>query len=166
MNCRFCGYYVSRGMKICGHCGNDPDGLKKTRLMTISKIIAVIAVIIPIITIIFNSDWKYEFFTTFGFIEKQEGDDGCGSVLDLLWIVLPFVFLFTVFAIFRTERCNFVLYLTSSLILLPLAILLFVDERDVFMCAVPCILLTISAITAKIDKQNQKIKNKKQEMKK
>lgn len=117
MNCRFCGYYVSRGMKICGHCGNDPDGLKKTRLMTISKIIAVIAVIVPIITIIFNSDWKYEF-------------------------------------------------LTSSLILLPLAILLFVDERDVFMCAVPCILLTISAITAKIDKQNQKIKNKKQEMKK
>lgn len=153
-------------MKICGHCGNDPDGLKKTRLMTISKIISVVAVLISIITIIFNSDWQYEFLKTFSFMEKHEGDDGCGSVLDLAWFVLLFVFLFTVSALFRVKRCNFGLYLTSSLLLIPPAILFFIDENDVFMYTFPCILLTLSAVIAKIDKQNQKIKNKKQELKK
>ncbi len=146
-------------MKICGHCGNDPDGLKKTRLMRIAKIIAVVAVLVPVITVIFSSDWQYEFLTAFGFMEKHEGDDGCGSVSDLAWLVLPFVFLFTVSALFRVKRCNSGLYLTSALLLLPFAILFFIDEKSV-MYTIMCVLFAVSAVIAKADRKFQKSKNK------
>ncbi len=162
MNCKLCGYYYSTHEKVtvCQNCGGNREGLEKTKLMTISKIIAVTAILIPIITVIFNSDWQYEFLTAFGFMEKHEGDDGCGSVLDLAWFVLPFVFLFTVSALFRVKKCNFGLYLTASLLLIPTAVLFFIDENDIFMYTIPCILLAISAVIAKTDKKIQKTKNK------
>lgn len=86
MNCKLCGYYYSTHEKgtVCQHCGGNRDGLKKTRLMTISKIIAGIALITPSI------DFVYAFFFT-----------------------------------------------------------------------VPCVLFLLAGITAMIDKQNQKVKNKK-----
>lgn len=162
MNCKLCGCYYSthEQEKNCPCCGGNREGLHKTRIMTISKIIAVVAVIVPIITVIFNDAWNYEFLTTFGFIEKHEGDDGCGSVLDLAWFVLPLVYLFTVSALFRVKKCNFGLYLTSSLLLMPPAMLFFIDEHDILMYAIPCILLIVSAVIAKVDKKIQKSKTK------
>lgn len=161
MNCKLCGYYYSGHEKetVCQHCGGNREGLEKTRLMTVSKIIALVAILVPVITVIFHSDWNYEFLTTFGFMERPEGDDGCGSVLDFSWYVLPFVYFFTVSALFRVKKCNSGLYLASSLLLVLPAMLFFIDEYDIFMYAIPCILLAVSAVTAKIDKNFQKSKN-------
>lgn len=161
MKCKLCGYYYSTHEKgtVCQHCGGNRDGLEKTRLMTISKIIAVLALLVPVIAIIFNSDWSYAFRKAYGFIELHEGNAGCGSIMDFVWWVLPFVYIFTISALFRVKRCNFGLYLTSSLLLLPFAILFFMDEKNI-MYIIMCILLMILAVIAKIDKQNQKFRNK------
>lgn len=161
MKCKLCGYYYSTHEKgtVCQHCGGNRDGLEKTRLMTISKIIAVLALLVSVIAIIFNSDWSYAFRKAYGFIELREGNSGCGSIMDFVWWVLPLVYIFTIFTLFRVKRCNFGLYLTSSLLLLPFAILFFMDEKNI-MYIIMCILLMILAVIAKIDKQNQKIKNK------
>lgn len=162
MNCKLCGYYYSTHEKctVCQHCGGNREGLEKTGLMTISKIISVLAVLVPVIAIIFNGDWNYTFRKAYGFIELHEGNAGCGSIMDFVWLVLPFVFLFTISALFRVKRCNFGLYLISSLLLLPFAILFFMDEKSI-MYIIMCILLMISAVITKVDKQNQKVKNKK-----
>lgn len=90
----------------CRYCGNDPDGLKKTRLMTISKIIALLSLLVPVIAVIFNSDWNYAFRKAYGFIELHEGNTGCGSIIDFVWFVLPLVYIFTISALFRVKRCN------------------------------------------------------------
>jgi len=161
MNCKLCGYYYSTHEKgtVCQNCGGNREGLEKTRLMTISKIIALVAVLVPIIAIIFHAGWRYELLTSFGFMERHEGDDGCGSILDFVYWVLPLVYLFTISALFRVKRCNFGLYLTSSLLLLPFAILFFIDEKSI-MYTVMCVLFAVSAVIAKVDSKFQKSKNK------
>lgn len=161
MNCKLCGYYYSTHEKgiVCQHCGGNRDGLERTGLMTISKIIAVVSCLVPVVAIIFNSDWSYVFRKAYGFIELHEGNSGCGSIMDFVWWVLPLIYVFTISAFFRVKRCNFGLYLTSSLLLLPFAILFFMDEKNI-MYIIMCILLMISAVITKIDKQNQKVKNK------
>lgn len=161
MNCKLCGYYYSEHEqgKICQHCGRNREGLEKTGLMTISKIIAVLAVLVPVIAIIFNSDRNYAFRKAYGFMELHEGNSGCGSIMDFVWLVLPFVYIFTISALFRVKRYNFGLYLISSLLLFPFAILFFIDEKSI-MYIIMCVLLMISAVTAKTDRQNQKLKLK------
>lgn len=161
MNCKLCGYYYSAHEKgnVCQHCGGNREGLEKTKLMTISKIIAFLAVLVPVIAIIFNSDWNYVFCKAYGFIELQEGNAGCGSVMDFVWLVLPLVYTFTISTLFRVKRCNFGLYLISSLLLMPFAILFFMDEKSI-MYILMCILLMTSAVIAKIDRKFQKSKNK------
>ncbi len=161
MNCKLCGYYYSEHEQgtVCQNCGGNREGLEKTRLMTISKIISVMAVIIPVIAFIFNSDWNYTFRKAYGFIELHEGNTGVGSIMDFMWVVLPFVYIFNIYALFRVKKCNFGLYLISSLLILPFAILFFIDEKSI-MYIIMCVLLMISAVTAKTDRQNQKLKLK------
>ena len=159
MNCKLCGYYYSEHEKntICQHCGGNREGLKKTKLMIISKIIALVAILVPVFYTIFNIDFQYEFLLASGVIESREGHAGCGSIMDFVCYVLPFVYLFTISALFRVKRCNFRLYLASSILLFPFAVLFFMDEKTI-MYIIPCVLLAVSAVIAKIDKQNQKVK--------
>lgn len=161
MNCKLCGYYYSTHEKgtVCQHCGGNREGLEKTGLMTISKIIAVVSCLVPVIAIIFNSDWNYAFRKAYGFMELHEGNAGCGSIMDFVWWVLPLIYIFTIFTLFRVKRCNFGLYLISSLLLLPFAVLFFLDEKSI-MYIIMCILLMTSAVITKIDNQNQKVKIK------
>lgn len=163
MNCKFCGYYINRGEITCGHCGNDPNGLKKTRLMQVSKILVVIALIMPVLMVIFNEDVHYDFLSTFGFIEHHEGDDGGVPIHRLFYVVVPFVYISAVPTFFRVKKCNFGLYLFSAIILLlPAIFVLGMKEVClVFFFTIPCILFIAAAVTAIIDKQNQKVKNNK-----
>lgn len=159
MNCKLCGYYYSEHEKntICQHCGGNREGLQKTKLMRISKIIALVAVLVPVFYIVFNSSFRYEFLLTFGFIERHEGNSGVGSIMDFVWAILPFVYLFTISALFRVKKCNAGLYLASAILLFPFAVLFFIDEKTIIYI-IPCVLLTVSTVIAKIDKKNQIVK--------
>lgn len=132
--------------------------LQKTRLMKISKIIALSAILVPVFYIIFNSGFQREFLLRFGFIERHEGNSGVGSIMDFVYAILPFVYLFTISALFRVKKCNAGLYTVSAILLFPFAVLFFMDEKT-FIYVIPCVLLTVSAVIAVIDKKNQKVKN-------
>jgi len=73
MNCKLCGYYYSAHEKgtVCQHCGGNREGLHKTRLMTISKVLAIVALIIPFMILIFSQEVRYEFLTSFRFITND-----------------------------------------------------------------------------------------------
>ncbi|MDE6671885.1 MAG: hypothetical protein K2K16_06765 [Ruminococcus sp.] len=142
---------------IDGNRKGNREGLQKTKLMTISKIIAMSAILVPVFYIIFNSDFQYEFLLRLGFIERHEGNSGVGSVMDFVYAILPVVYLFTISALFRVKKCNASLYIASAILLFPFAVLFFMDEKT-FIYIIPCVLLTVSAVIAVIDKKNQKVK--------
>ncbi|MDE6501367.1 MAG: hypothetical protein K2L10_04725 [Ruminococcus sp.] len=143
---------------IDGNRKGNREGLQKTKLMRMSKITALVAIIIPVIFQIANIDFQYEYLLATGVIESREGHAGAGSILNLVWAVLPFVYLFTISALFRVKKCNTGLYLASAILLFPFALLFFMDEIT-FIYIIPCVLLTVSAVIANIDKKNQKVKN-------
>lgn len=161
MNCRFCGYYINRGEITCGHCGNDPNGLKKTRLMQISKIFAGLALIFPVLTAIFSEDINYDLRYISGFIEYHEGNSGVVSFRRLFYFLMPAVYIITIPAFFRIKNCNFGFYPLSAVILfLPAIFVLGMKEVGlVFFFTFPCMLFIAASVTASIDKQNQKVKN-------
>ncbi|MDE5763938.1 MAG: hypothetical protein K2I00_03125 [Ruminococcus sp.] len=164
MNCKLCGYYYSSHEQgnTCQHCGGNREGLHKTRLMTVSKIIALIAVFVPVFFQISTIDFKYEYLLAADVIDSREGHSGVGSVLDLVWVVLPFVFLFTISALFRVKRCNFGLYLVSAVLIFPFAVFFLLNSK-IFIYFVSWVLFTLSAIIAKTDRKKQ-IKEYKKEL--
>lgn len=178
MNCKICGYYYSSHEhdNTCQHCGGNREGLHKTRLMTVSKILALVALIMPFIIWIFSQNVRYEILTSFRFITN---DYGYSPDFALLYLVLPNtslhiipvyllilmpVYLLTVIALLMTKKCGSVLYLLSAIMLIFPAAFIFlidflIDDCDSIIYsaffAIPCLLITISAVITRIDRKKQ-----------
>ena len=152
MNCKLCGYYYSSHEhgNTCQHCGGNREGLHKTRLMTVSKILVVTAFIVLafLCAVIVHENIRYMYE------QQYYSDDYDGGtyweMLICLSCLMSFLFSFPV--IFRTKKCNFSHYIVSAILLFP-AVFIMLDET--IMATVPCLLLIISAVTALIDKKKQ-----------
>lgn len=164
MNCKLCGYYYSTHEKgtVCQHCGGNREKLEKTRLMTISKIIAGIALIMQIFTAIFTETISGYMKDIFDFIRNGDGIFLLFLIEAMFFLCIPFVYVFTVPMFFGTKKNNFVFYFLSAIVLIPSALITpSIDFVYAFFFTVPCVLFLLAGITAMIDKQNQKVKNKK-----
>ena len=144
----------------------------KTRLLTISKVSAVIALIIPFMILIFSQDLRYEFLTAFRFITNDYGNSPDFALLYLILpnmylhiipvylLILPLVYLLTTIALLMAKKFGPVLYLLSAIMLMFPAIFIFLSHGSegiiysVFF-AVPCLLIAVSSVTALIDRKKQ-----------
>lgn len=166
MNCRFCGYYydVREQGSVCKHCGGNREGLSKTGLMMFSKLLVAAALLLPILTaLIFREVVIYDFGDMLGLIERHESDDGFAKIHQLLYFHLPPVYIFGAAVLLRVKRPNALLCIFSAVILLLPAVLAFGFGEPIFfipMYTIPCVLFIAAAVTAIIDKHNQKVKNK------
>ena len=164
MNCKLCGYYYSEHEQgtVCQNCGGNREGLEKTRFMTISKIIAGIALIMQTFTAIFTETISGCIKEIFNFIQNGNGIFPMIFIEAIFFLCIPFVYVFTVPMFFVTKKNNSVFYFLSAIVLLPSALITpSLDSAYVFFFTVPCVLLLLAGITSMIGKQNQKIRNKK-----
>lgn len=181
MNCKLCGCYYSNRVQenTCQYCGGNREGLHKTGLMMISKIFAVISLIMPFMILIFSQDLRYEFLTAFRFITNDYGNPPDFALLYLILpnmylhiipaylLILPLVYLLTTIALLVTKKCSSIFYLLSAIMLVFPAIFIFLSYGSegiiysVFF-AIPCLLIATSAVITRIDrkKQIQEYKNK------
>ena len=151
MNCKLCGYYYSSHEhgNTCQHCGGNREGLHKTRLMTVSKILVVTAFIVLafLCTEIIHENIRdmYE--------QQYYSDDSGGTHWErLIYLSCLMSFLFSFSVIFRKKKCNFWHYILSAASLFPA---MFIVYGETIMMSVPCLLLIISAVIALIDKKKQ-----------
>lgn len=174
MNCKLCGYYYSSHEhgSTCQHCGGNREGLHKTKLITISKVLAVTALIIHFVILIFNQDIRDELLTSFRFITNDYGNPPDFALLYLILpntylhiipvylLIFPLVYLLTIIALLMTKKCSSGLYLISATMLMIPAIFIFLSYGSegiiysVFF-AIPCLLITISAVITRIDRKKQ-----------
>ena len=174
MNCKICGYYYSshEHNNNCQHCGGNREGLHKTKLITISKVLAVIALIIHFMILIFSQDIRDELLTSFRFITNDYGNPPDFALVYLILpnthlhiipvylLNLPPVYLLTIIALLMTKKYSSVLYLMSAIMLMIPAIFIFLSyDNDSIVYstffAVPCMLITISAVITRIDRKKQ-----------
>ncbi len=156
MNCKLCGYYYSshEDGNACQHCGGNREGLQNTRLMTVSKILVVTALVILAFMFMCTEIIRENIRDMYE--QQYYSDDGSGThwerLIDLSCL-MSFLFSFPV--IFRKRKCNFLHFIVSAISLFPAMFILYGETIPFLMTAVPCLLLIISAVTALIDKKKQ-----------
>ncbi|MDE6518986.1 MAG: hypothetical protein K2K91_00780 [Ruminococcus sp.] len=174
MNCKLCGCYYSthEQEKNCPCCSGNREGLHKTKLITISKFLAVTALIIHFMILIFSQDIRDELMTSFRFITNDYGNSPDFALLYLILpntylhiipvylLNLPPVYLLTIIALLMTQKCSSVLYLMSAIMLILPAIFIFLSyDNDSIVYstffAIPCLLITMSAVITRIDRKKQ-----------
>ncbi|MDE7363759.1 MAG: hypothetical protein K2N27_02550 [Ruminococcus sp.] len=121
MNCKLCGCYYSihEQEKSCPCCGGNREGLHKTKLITISKVLAVTALIINFMILIFSQNIHDELLTSFRFITNDYGNSPDFALLYLILpnthlhiipvylLNLPPVYLVTIIALLITKKMQF-----------------------------------------------------------
>ena len=124
--------------------------------MRTAKIISFIALVIQIFTAIFTETIRMNIKDIFDFVRNGDGIFPLVFLESMFFFCIPFVYLFTCSGI---KTNNSVFYFLSAFVLIPSALTTPpIDSAYIFFFAVPCILLAVSAVIAKIDKQNQKVK--------
>lgn len=161
MNCKLCSYYydIHEQGSVCAHCGGNREGLHKTRLMMLSKLLVAAALLMPIMAVLFFwEDMIYDIRDTLGLVEWHEGNDGAGGIRQMFCFHLPPVYILGVIVLLRVKRPNGLLCIFSALILLLPAVIAPGGFRElifVLIYTIPCALFIGAAVIAIIDKKKQ-----------
>lgn len=163
MNCRLCGYYYfdrDQQGNICGHCGGNREGLSRTRLMNISKLLALAAILLPIIC--YALDLESIVFIAkkiLGLLEPEEleGSSGAWFPEEMFVMQILISWLFAVPMLFRTKKCSFGWFIAAAAVVFPTAVLCMLDNELLSKLAytLPFFLYIAAAVTATVDKKKQ-----------
>lgn len=163
MNCRLCGYsYYDRDQQgnTCGHCGGNREGLSRTRLMKISKLIALAAILLPILCYAFDLESTVFMAKKFlGLLEPEEleGHSGAWFPAEMFIMQILISWLFAVPTLFRTKKCSFGWFIAAAAVIFPTALFCLLDNELLPKLAytLPFFLYIAAAVTAKADKKIQ-----------